>query len=90
MFSVARKMEIPFVGCFAHLLNLIVRNALDEFELDVSDSNILFFKLDANFANNVLIFSDSLKAVIEKCRSIVGTFNHSNKCIYGPVWTCPK
>jgi hypothetical protein len=55
MFKVAKIMGIPFYGCFAHFLNLVIEKALK------------------NIEDN----GDEFKLIVEKCRSIVGTFNYS-------------
>ena len=36
--AAARYLKIPFYGCFAHLLNLIVTNALEQLKIDVPDN----------------------------------------------------
>ena len=59
----AHLLNIPFYGCFAHILNLIVVNTLKTFNSEENDD------IDCNEMNSL----------ISKCRKLVGLFNHSTK-----------
>jgi histidinol phosphatase-like PHP family hydrolase len=60
MRKAAKLLGKPFISCFAHVLNLVVKNTIQNLKIDLENSD------DA-----------SNQKIIEKCRKLVGTFNHS-------------
>ena len=59
----AKLLKIPFCGCFAHVLNLIIVNTMKTFHSEENDDT----------ESNKMDFS------ISKCQKLVGLFNHSTK-----------
>ena len=66
MRAAAELLNIKYHGCFAHILNLIVTNAIKNLKMDLSedDEDLSHFKFSK---------------VINKCRQLVGLFSHSTQ-----------
>jgi hypothetical protein len=60
MRKAAKLLGKPFISCFAHVLNLVVKNTIQNLKIDLENSD-----------------DPSNQKIIEKCRKLVGTFNHS-------------
>ena len=59
MRDAAKVLKIPYISCFAHVLNRVIVTSLKN--LNLSDEN------------------GNCEALIDKCRKLVGTFNHSTQ-----------
>ncbi len=70
MKSTAEALGIKYYGCFAHCLNLIVDKTIRVCNVEAIDSS----DLNANETQK-----SQLCELLDQCRALVGTFNHSTQ-----------
>jgi hypothetical protein len=70
MKSTAEALGLKYYGCFAHCLNLIVDKTIKVCNIEAIDSS----ELNANETQK-----SELCQLLDRCRALVGTFNHSTQ-----------
>ncbi len=70
MKPIAEVLGIKYYGCFAHCLNLIVEKTIQLCNVSAIDPNVL---------NTEQTQKTQLTILLEQCRKLVGTFNHSTQ-----------